>query len=188
MEIGRSLTQTSLERLLASLDPDREAAGQKYETLRKGVVRFFEWRGCRLAEEYADEAIDRTARKLEAGEEIRDVYPYVIGVARYVLKEAHRDQEKKRLAFRELRQVPTPSRPDADPRLACLETCLEALSAENRDLLVTYYRDEKRAKIDNRKDLAERLGIPLATLRMRAHRLREKLEICAHDCTKRKSQ
>ena len=58
MELGRSLTQTSLDRLLMSLDPDREVAGRKYETLRKGVVRFFEWRGCRSAEEYADEAIN----------------------------------------------------------------------------------------------------------------------------------
>ncbi len=45
-----------------------------------------------------------------------------------------------------------------------------------------YYHDEKRAKIDYRKQLADALGIPLNALRIRAHRVRISLEKCVKDC------
>jgi DNA-directed RNA polymerase specialized sigma24 family protein len=176
------LTETSLERLLAALDGNRETAGQKYESLRRGVVRYFEWRGCWTPEEYADEALDRAARKLEAGAAIRDIYPYVLGVARFVLKEFRRDQERQEAALREFRQRTLPGESSERISLGCIERCLEALAADERELILAYYRDDKRQRIDNRKGLAELLGIPMCTLRMRAHRLRARLEVCVGDC------
>jgi hypothetical protein len=160
------LTETSLERLLAALDGNRETAGQKYETLRRGMVRFFEWRGCWSPEEYADEAIDRTARKLAAG----------------VLKEFRRNQERQQTALHEFRQRTTPGASSERGALGCIDKCLEALAADERELILAYYRDDKRQKIDNRRGLANRLGIPACTLRMRAHRLRARLEVCVGDC------
>jgi DNA-directed RNA polymerase specialized sigma24 family protein len=178
----RVLNERSLEKLLAALDGDRETAGEKYEGLRRGVVRFFEWRGCSSPEECADEAIDRAARKLEAGVEIVDIYPYVLGVARFVLMEFRKKQERQQSALRELRQRPLPAEASDRPPLRCIDRCLDALAADERELILSYYRDDKRQKIDTRKALASRLGIAAYTLRMRAHRLRARLEVCVGDC------
>jgi DNA-directed RNA polymerase specialized sigma24 family protein len=65
---------------------------------------------------------------------------------------------------------------------ACLEHCLQRLTPENRELVLQYYEDEKRAKIDHRKKLAEKLGIALNALRIRAHRIRLVLEQCVQEC------
>ena len=68
-----SLTQTAFDRLLASLDSDRDIAADRYLRMRRNLVRLFEWRGCSTPEEYADETINRCARKIQEGEEIRDL-------------------------------------------------------------------------------------------------------------------
>ncbi len=64
---------------------------------------------------------------------------------------------------------------------------MQSLPAENRELIIEYYQEEKRAKIDRRKNLAERLGVPLNALRIRAHRIRAKLEECVHECVERQT-
>jgi DNA-directed RNA polymerase specialized sigma24 family protein len=64
----------------------------------------------------------------------------------------------------------------------CLERCMERLPQDSRELVLEYYRDEKRAKIDRRKELAERLGIAPNALRIRAHRIRVALQRCVLDC------
>ena len=53
---------------------------------------------------------------------------------------------------------------------------------DNRELILQYYQGEKGAKIENRKKLTVRFKIPLNTLRMRALRLREKLQVCVETC------
>src|SRR5207248_454000 len=53
---------------------------------------------------------------------------------------------------------------------------------DHRDLIIGYYQGEKSNKIKNRQILAERLRIPIGTLRMRALRLREQLEVCVENC------
>lgn len=63
-----------------------------------------------------------------------------------------------------------------EQRLAALEASLAELPAESRDLIVRYYEGEKSVRIRNRRALAEQLGIPPNALRIRMHRLREKLE------------
>ncbi len=63
--------------------------------------------------------------------------------------------------------------------------CLKDLPDENRQLILEYYQGEKGDKIRNRKKLMERLGIPVNTLRMRALRLRERLQVCVEDCVSR---
>jgi DNA-directed RNA polymerase specialized sigma24 family protein len=76
-----------------------------------------------------------------------------------------------------------PEEPQAS--IECLRACLESLSPENAELIVQYYQGEKSAKIENRKRLTERFKIPVNTLRMRALRLRDKLQVCVEDCLKR---
>ena len=64
----------------------------------------------------------------------------------------------------------------------CFEHCLKQLSSENQELVIQYYQTEKRAKIDNRIALANRLGVTLNVLRVRVYRLRATLEDCIGKC------
>ena len=77
------LTQENFDQLLAWLDPNREQAGRRYEDIRRKLVKIFVSRGCIIAEELADETINRVAMKVH---EIVDTYTgdpalYFYGVA-----------------------------------------------------------------------------------------------------------
>jgi DNA-directed RNA polymerase specialized sigma24 family protein len=180
-----SLTQDAFDRLLSSLGPDRDAAAERYLEIRSNLVRLFEWRGCSTPDEYADETLNRCARKIGEGIEIRDVATYAIGVARMVLREVSRDRAKTPLPLEggaEPRAAAFDPEPDVERRLACLEGCLGQLSLDNRDLILRYYQGERASKIENRKGLARLFRLPAATLRMRALRLRESLQACSEKC------
>src|SRR5262245_3040493 len=117
-----SLTQDALDRLLALLGPDRDIAADRYLRIRRDLVRLFEWRGCSTPDEYADETINRCARKIAEGEEIRDIKTYSVGVARMLLHEMAREQGRQR----PLDEVPEPI--DAWPDTAIdLESRVESL-------------------------------------------------------------
>lgn len=183
-----TLTQEAFDKLLAAFDADREAAGKKYLELRGNLVRLFEWRGCPFPEDHADETVNRVARKISAGETIREPAQYAIGVARLLLLEIRKEQAKQQSAFSELpnAEVASYEFDEMEPRVVCLERCLQTLSPENRELILHYYQGEKGAKIENRKKLTDRFNVPLNTLRMRALRLREKLLACVEQCLRKK--
>jgi len=179
-----TLTQEAFDKLLAALDFDRENAGKKYLDIRNNLLRFFEWRGCPFPEEHADETINRVAKRVSDGEEILNPNGYFLGAARMLLLEIHKQQARERQAFSELAREDEAGHKfeELEPRVECLERCLAGLSAENRDLILQYYQGEKSAKIQNRRKLTERFKVPINTLRMRALRLREKLQDCVEDC------
>ncbi|HVS20925.1 MAG TPA: hypothetical protein VHD88_03710 [Pyrinomonadaceae bacterium] len=58
------LQQEDFGRLLVWLDPDPERVGAIYERIRWRLIAILASRGCALAEELADETIDRVARRL----------------------------------------------------------------------------------------------------------------------------
>ena len=127
------------------------------------------------------------AKRISEGEEIRTPIAYFLGAARLLLLEIHREQSKERQALSELAtaEVPSYEFEELEPRVECLERCLESLSTENRELILQYYHGEKGEKIETRKRLSERFGMELNALRMRAARLREKLLVCVGDCLKK---
>src|SRR5499425_2107352 len=172
------LTRDAFDGFLASLGPDRDTAADLYLRLRRDLVRLFEWRGCSTPDEYADETINRCARKIEQGEEIRDVAMYSIGVARMLLREMCRD--RSRLA-RSLDETPEPCawpemHSDLEHGVEALRLSLEQLSHDDRFLILNYYNGDKSDKIKTRKKLSQLFGIGASTLRMRAMRIREKLQ------------
>jgi DNA-directed RNA polymerase specialized sigma24 family protein len=63
-------------------------------------------------------------------------------------------------------------------RLESLDRCLQKLKPEQRDLIGEYYRDTGREKIERRRDLANRLGITMNALGIRAYRIRDALMEC----------
>jgi len=179
-----ALNQEAWDGLLASLGEDREQAGKKYIEIRSNLTRFFEWRGCQFPEDHADETINRVAKRIAEGEEIRNPSSYCIGVARMLLLEINKERAKEQQAMGEMAgsQAFDSDESSGEAQIECLRSCLQVLPPENRDLIIEYYQGEKGAKIQNRKRLTERFGVPVNTLRMRALRLREKLQGCVEDC------
>jgi RNA polymerase sigma factor (sigma-70 family) len=178
-----NLTQDAFDKFLIWLNPDRELAARKYEDIRRRLIKIFACRGCPEAEDLTDETINRVIRKVQ---EIIDSYVgdpalYFYGVARNV----HLEYVRK--------NTPVLPLPPADPpeeherEHECLEACLDQLSDENRWLVLEYYKDKKRAKIDHRKELADQLGIAPNALRIRMHRIRVSLQACVAGCLKRAS-
>jgi DNA-directed RNA polymerase specialized sigma24 family protein len=182
-----ALTAEAFAKLLTRLDRDRERAGEKYEDLRRTLIKFFEWRGAPFPEDHADETLNRVARKLDEGVEIKNLGGYCYEVARLVCLEVWKGGDSRRDPL-DTNTQHTVSADTAELalerelRLSCLEDCLNRLPAESRALIVEYYRDERRDRIDRRKALAEALGLRREALANRAQRLRDKLEQCVTRC------
>lgn len=173
-----TLDHESFEELLAWLSADREQAGRKYEEIRYKLIKIFVCRGCFIAEELADETINRVAKKAR---ELRTTYVgvpdlYFYGVARNVHLEYVRKPPEP------LPPPPKDSTDEIEREYACLEKCMQQLTPQNRELVLQYYQEEKGAKIEHRRKLAERLGIALNALRIRAHRVRAGLRACVSNC------
>ena len=178
------LTPKAFDQFLSILDIDRDRAGESYETLRRNLIQLFIWRGCRDPESHADETINRVIRKIDEGEEVRDVIAYAHGVARRLLLEIFKKQEREQVGIDELPPlVAQPAEQNDDENgVLCLRRCLNRLPEESRQLIVLYYQGEKSAKIENRKRLAEGLSVTLGALRYRAFDLRQRLQGCIERC------
>jgi len=180
----KDLRREDFDRLLAWLDADRELAGEIYERIRWRLVTILASRGCLLAEELADETIDRVARRVTDIEQtyVGDKAIYFLGVMNNVHHEYLRRPVTPRL-------VPSEEKTDAREQVhLCLDNCLERLAPYSRQLIERYYAADKKAKIDLRKLIARELGIKPATLRLRALRIREKLQSCIAACLSRVSE
>lgn len=176
------LTREAFDQLLAWFDSNRDRAGEKYEHIRGTLIEIFTCRGCAAPEDLADETINRVTTKLP---ELVDGYVgdpalYFFGVA----KRVYLDAVASKPALR-----PRPESgvgEDAEREHACLERCVSRLKPESQELILQYYRHDKRAKIDYRRDLASRLGVPLNALRIRVHRIRAGLQECVSSCLKQR--
>src|SRR5262249_41368422 len=71
---------------------------------------------------------------------------------------------------------------DLEHRFGCLERCLGQLADDQRELILEYYRDDRRGRIERRRALADRLGARRETLANRAQRIRNRLEACITRC------
>jgi RNA polymerase sigma factor (sigma-70 family) len=173
------LTGEALRRFLSTLDPDPNRAGEQYEAIRRTLVAFFDWQGAISPEDLSDETINRVVKKIEQGEALRDAAAYCHGVARLVLLEYRKATVTRRADLEDASTLPTPEvQETTDDRRERLQKCLAELTPENRELVLTYYKEEKQQKIDARAALALQLGIPLNALRSRVQRLRDRLEQC----------
>jgi DNA-directed RNA polymerase specialized sigma24 family protein len=182
------VTRSAFDRLLRELDPDRERAGEKYERIRLKLIKLFRWRGCPLPEEYVDRTIDRVARRLEEGAELRvtDPYLYFHGVALNVLREYWREPGMQPLEAHphELPHATEDSFLDAasqEERLECLSRCLGRLPRGDFDLISMYHLGPGANK-ERRARIAKSMRVPLNTLRIRVFRLRVELEACIERC------
>jgi RNA polymerase sigma factor (sigma-70 family) len=182
----RSLNQEDFDVLLMWLGANREDGGKRYEEIRQRLIKFYTYRGCPEADELADETINRVAPRVH---ELAKTYTgdpalYFYGVAHNIHLEY--------LRMCRTRPQPPPPKMQADDsdildaEYECLDQCVQQLSPESREIILQYYQEEKRSKIDRRRALADRLGIAINALRIRAYRIRASLQACMQHCLKEK--
>jgi DNA-directed RNA polymerase specialized sigma24 family protein len=185
----------AFRKFLNWLDEGLDSGGQKYIEMRRRLVQYFERKNCPAPDDLADETLQRVSRRLSEEGEIRDTSPahYCYIVAKFVFLEYRRSPGRVQVSLEtvsNLRDVaPSIAAPPAVEeqgiRLNCLEKCLQKLPSDHRDLILEYYRDERRSKIECRRRMAARLGVTMNALTIRACRIREKLEQCVRTCCTR---
>jgi DNA-directed RNA polymerase specialized sigma24 family protein len=194
-----AITQLAFTRLLAWLDDGVHSNGERYLEMRRRLVSYFDRRNRPTAEELADETLNRVARTLAQTGAIATKPParYCYVVAKFVLLEDVR-RERRHVPLDETWHADS-ARPAArfgpdsgvmlkEQRLDCLDRCLQELKPEQRELIVEYYADERRQKIERRRELATRLGITMNALGIRAFRIRDGLMACVESCRQRRRQ
>jgi DNA-directed RNA polymerase specialized sigma24 family protein len=191
----RGLTGLALNRLLSWLDDGVESQGETYLEMRRRLSSYFDRRNRLSADELADETLNRIGRTLEKDGTIATTPParYCYVVARFVLLEDIRRQ-RTTVALKEpwMADASTvrgagsgaaeASLAEQEERLECLDRCLGELKPDQRELVIEYYRDTGRQKIERRRDLANRLGITMNALGIRACRIRNTLEAGVESC------
>jgi RNA polymerase sigma factor (sigma-70 family) len=196
---GWILTQRAFDNFLLNLDTDRNKAGEKYELIRLKVRKYFEWHGAFGSEELTDDVITRLVRRMDEGEEIQNLSPYIYGIARLRMLEYKRENKRREVTLNDLAILLPVSEAARDEeendelqleiREECFQHCLAKLPEEHRQLLIKYYGTRHTAGVQQRRrHLAETLGIPTNGLRMRIFRIKNKLEKCVKRCRLRNNQ
>ncbi|MFT3743462.1 MAG: hypothetical protein QM785_04115 [Pyrinomonadaceae bacterium] len=174
------------EALLGAFSADRDEAGRRYEAIRKGLIRFFYFRGCDDAEALADETISRVAAKIGEydPEKTPKIASYFNGFAANVAFEYRRER---------VRELPiadeaTIAAKDADEavdeyeRLECLKSCMKDLDISDRQMIVEYYGSDGKEKTEARRNLCETFGLSPGALHTRIFRIRAQVRKCVEKC------
>lgn len=190
------LTSGAFNKLLSWLDEGTHSSGEKYLEIRERLVSYFDRKNCTSPDELADETLNRVARRLEEEGKIEGDTParYCYIVARFVFLESLRGAKKEEMPIDDLLREPSGEKfiakeesgetEEREKMLDCLEHCTEKLEPQNREIIVGYYLGEQRVKIENRRTLAEKIGVTMNALSIRACRIRDKLEACVGNCAK----
>jgi DNA-directed RNA polymerase specialized sigma24 family protein len=173
--------------LLTWLSADRDQAWEKYQAIWDRVIKIFVWSRYRNAEDLALEVFRRVEGKMPG---LKDTYigddpaRYFYGVARVLKLEIRREPEK----FAEFLEESDHGRvtyavdQDAvdvyDRKLDHLDYSLQQLSDDDRELILAYYQFGRETKLEDRRRLAEELGLSANALCIRVSRIRSLLRKC----------
>ena len=176
---GTPKRDNKFQKLLVWMADSGENSGGAYEDIRIRLIRIFEARGCLAADELADETIDRVTKKIDflRGTYKGDPRLYFYGVAKNVFREYLRKPKTGALPFT-LAQSSNRNSEKLERRDVCLAKCLDRLPKAERDFILEYYEGEKSKKIQNRRMMMEKLDLTPQALRVKAFRIRTKLQKC----------
>ena len=189
-----TLTPRAFHSLLKWFDEGETSSGHSYLEMRRRLVAYFDRKNCMTSDELADETLNRVTRRLDEEGSITSDTPakYCYTVARFVFMEHLRGTQKGNLQLEDIRSE---SHGDSlavfgaddearnkEKRFSCLEQCTAKLNPVNSELIIQYYTGKERVKIENRRALAQSLGISINALSIRACRIRDKLEACVKRC------
>ena len=187
------LSQQDFDNLLDWLASDREEAGEKYEEIREGLIRFFRFRGCSDAAALADETINRVATKISTftfDSQVK-IISIFYGFASNIYLEYISRRKKREIEYEPNLSIGStkPASPENsdDDIYECLESCLGKLEVEENELVVTYYSKEKSARLALRKELANMMNLRVGALHTRIYRIRHVLKLCIEECLHEKN-
>jgi DNA-directed RNA polymerase specialized sigma24 family protein len=182
---------SAFQRLLAWLDQESDSGGQSYLTIRERLVGYFDRKNCLAPEDLADETLNRVARRLEEENVATSDAParYCYITARFVFMEYLRETKRADHALGQVQRLASDhetlmneAAAEKELRHKCLDQCMGTLDLASREIITKYYIGRERVKIENRRSLAESLGVTINALSIRACRIRAKLEKCVRDC------
>ena len=191
---GWAMAPEAFDRLLLWLDEGTDSSGLRYLEMRRRLEAYFDRKNCMTPEDLADETLNRVARRLEEEGEITGETParYCYIVARFVFMEHLRSAQRQTVSLDEITHQPSIEAPprevfeeaaeEREKMLDCLDQCTLRLTETNQNIIRRYYVGEERVKIENRRSLADTLGISMNALSIRACRIRDKLEECVNQC------
>lgn len=188
---GLTVTPAAFQRLLDWLDQGSNSDGRRYLDMRQRLLSYFDRKGCHAPEDLADETLNRVARRLEEEGAIESDAParYCYITARFVFMEHLREIKRADFAVDQMRRLGrneellmNEAAAEKELRHGCLDRCTAKLDPTHRELITRYYVGQERMKIENRRALADSLGITMNALSIRACRIRDKLEACVREC------
>jgi RNA polymerase sigma factor (sigma-70 family) len=182
------LGQKDFDALLGLFSANREEAGEKYEQVRRGLVRFFQFKGCSDPQSLTDETINRVAAKLDAYDPSKGSKPasYFYGFASNILKEYRRNSGRES-ALDEKQFIVSPlvsEETENEPEMTKLRRCIEELEPDEKDLVLEYYGREGRERIDTRRRMCDQLNCSAAALYTRISRIKNSIRDCIEACAK----
>jgi DNA-directed RNA polymerase specialized sigma24 family protein len=187
------LTQKDFDNLLGWLSADREEAGKKYEEIRECLVRFFRFKGCSDPAILADETINRVAVKVSSFDSDKEVktITYFYGFAKKIYLEYISQTRKMEVQLetncplKDTHTIDFGANEGQD--FNCLEDCLAKLPPVESKIVVMYYSRDKRAKLEQRKKMAESMNLKMGALHIKIHRIKNVLKECVKECMNKKN-
>jgi DNA-directed RNA polymerase specialized sigma24 family protein len=187
----RDLADDSLKALLTRLAREGGSSEVAYERVRTRLIRYLRLHLPAEADDLADRTLDRMAHRLHEGTEVHNIYLYALGVARMLVHEARARFAREQVSLEEAAALSNPPldteaaeerAAESEAVFAALQACMQAMSSSGAALIIDYYAGgDGTARIENRRVLADRLGIGMNALRNRALRLRDALERCVQE-------
>ena len=147
---------------------DRRRAEEKYLLFRSKLIWYFDRHNCECPDDLADETLYRIVRAVSNGTEIYAKNPFAFF---WAVAENVRREERKHHKSEPLENDQSVSResPSSLEDKIYLKECMKAtLSSEEENLLRRFY-------LDGCQRTAERLGVSLPNLRVKVHRIRNKV-------------
>jgi DNA-directed RNA polymerase specialized sigma24 family protein len=179
---------TNFERLLAWLGSDPEAAGKKYEELRRVLHNYFRRNDVVDPASLVDEVMERVTGKTSdfVPTYVGDPALYFFGVARNVLSEWRRQPVPAELPLNLVDPTDITSREHKELLLQSMEECWQKRSEEERSILYRYSIETSAIKISIiRGELARELEMSMSALRVMVFRLRQEIRRCIEKLMKK---
>lgn len=153
------------------------------ESLGRGLRAYFRYRCHENFEDLAQETLRRIAESTKK-QTPADFEAFAFAVARHVYSEYVRNAERERRLVKGLLVLPPPCRDEqTELKHRCLDRCINALPARERELLELYYLHlDGGRKSGIRKTLAVSLAKSPNALRLAIHRIKDRLAGCVSLC------
>lgn len=168
---------TRADAFLSLFGQEPAAAESAYIAFFERLVKYFEGRGAKTAEDLAQETIRRALLKFTDGTGENYpicLFPYLFGIARNVLHEHWKNGQRRECYMPGEILDELPCVHGSYDHALLLRQCLAVLKLDERELLIRYHSDQ-------REELERELKVDRNNLRVRVHRitqrLRDKLQV-----------